>query len=121
MSDHGVGMPSVYSIYDFYQIEIYLPAFFIIVNDRKNISYEEQYKYMNENQQTFITAFDIYNTIGNFIYGDEYFHIPNKTLENNTIKSPLGISLFYKINQKERYANSKKYRDYSRLPLSVCK
>ena len=121
LSDHGVGMPSVYSIYDFYQIEWHLPAFFIIINDRKNISYEHQYKYINENQQTFITAFDIYNTIGNLIYGDDYINIPNKTLEQNTIKSPLGISLFNKINQKERYANSNKYRDYSGICISVCK
>ena len=121
LSDHGVGMPSVYSIYDFYQTEIHLPAFFIIINDRKNISYEQQYKYINENQQTFITAFDIYNTIGNLIYGDEYFHILNKTIEQNTIKSPLGTSLFNKINQNERYANSKKYTDYSGLSISVCK
>lgn len=121
LSDHGVGMPSVYSIYDFYQTEIHLPAFFIIVNDRKNISIEQQYKYINENQQTFITAFDIYNTIGNLIYGDEYFYIPNKTIEQNTIKSPLGTSLFNKINPKERYANSKKYTDYSGICISVCK
>ena len=120
-SDHGVSMPSIYSIYDFYQIEIHLPAFFIIVNDRKNITYENQYKYINQNQQTFITAFDIYNTIGHLIYGDEYIHIPNKTFEQNTIKSSLGISLFNKINQKERLANSKKYIDYSKLSTSICK
>ena len=83
--------------------------------------YEQQYKYINENQQTFITAFDIYNTIGNLIYGDEYIHIPNKTIEQNSIKSPLGTSLFNKINQKKRYANSKKYTDYSGLSISVCK
>ena len=59
VSDHGVGMPSIYYLYDFYQIEIHLPAFFLLVNDRKNINHEEQYKYMNENQQNFITAFDI--------------------------------------------------------------
>ena len=119
LSDHGVGMPSIYYLYDFYQTEIHLPAFFLIINDRKNISYEEQYKYINKNQQTFITAFDIYNTIENLIYGDEYTYIYNKTLEKDTSKSPLGISLFDKINQKDRYPS--KYNDYSGLSLSVCK
>ena len=86
LSDHGVSLPSIYYLYDFYQTEIHLPAFFLIINDRKNISYEEQYKYLNKNQQTFITAFDIYNTIENIIYGDEYFYIVNKTLEKDTSK-----------------------------------
>ena len=70
ISDHGVGMPSIYYFYDFYSTEAHLPSFFIIINDRKNLTYEEQYKFIQENQQTFITAFDIYNTIGNIIYGD---------------------------------------------------
>ena len=118
LSDHGVGMPSIYYLYDFYKIEINLPVFFIIINDRKNITYEEQYKYMNENQQTFITAFDIYNTIENLIYGDEYLFISNKTLEKDTSKSKNGISLFNKINGKERHP--KKIYNYSKLNLGIC-
>ena len=118
LSDHGVGLPSLYYLYDFYQTEIHLPAFFLIINDRKNISYEEQYKYMHKNQQTFITAFDIYNTIENIIYGDEYIFVANKTSEKDTSKSPLGISLFDYINQKERYPS--KFKNYSDLYLAVC-
>ena len=45
LSDHGVGMPSIYYPYDFYKLEEQLPMLYIIVNDRKNISYEGQYKY----------------------------------------------------------------------------
>ena len=119
LSDHGVGMPSVYYLYDFYKIELHLPAFFIIINDRKNISYEIQYKFIQENQQAFITAFDIYNTIGNLIYGDQYINISNKTLENDSFKSELGISLFNKINPKERFP--KKYLNYSSMIKYVCK
>ena len=48
---------------------------YIIVNDRKNISYDMQYKYMLENQQTLITAYDIYKTIGNLIFGNKYIYI----------------------------------------------
>ena len=55
-------MPSIYYLYDFYQIEGQLPMLYIIVNDRNNTYYEKQYKYMQENQQHLITAFDIYNT-----------------------------------------------------------
>ena len=118
LSDHGAGMPSVYYLYDFYRIELHLPAFFIIINDRKNISYEIQYKFIQENQQTFITAFDIYNTIGNLIYGDQYINILNKTLEIDSFKSALGISLFNKINSKERFP--KKYLNYSTINKYVC-
>ena len=46
----------------FFQIEMRLPILFILINDRKNITYESQYKYLNKNQQTFIIGFDIYNT-----------------------------------------------------------
>ena len=118
LSDHGVGMPSVYYLYDFYKIELHLPSFFIIINDRKNISYERQYKFIQENQQTFITAFDIYNTLGNLIYGDQYINISNKTLEKDSSKSDLGISLFNKINPKERFPE--KYFNYSSIAMDVC-
>ena len=119
LSDHGVGMPSIYYIYDFYRREMHLPSFFIIINDRKNISYESQYRYIQQNQQIFITAFDIYNTIGNLIYGDKYVDIPNKTLEIDSFKSKLGISLFNKINSKERFPD--KYYNYSSISLRVCR
>jgi len=102
MSDHGVGMPSIYYPYDFYKLEEFLPMLYMIINDRENISYEEQYKYLNENQQAFISSYDIYNTIGNLIFGDEYYIIKNKTEENDTPKSRYGTSLFDKINQKIR-------------------
>ena len=63
VSDHGCAMPSLYYMNDFYQIESYLPMLYMIVNDRKDIRNYEQYKYIYENQQNVITAFDIYNTI----------------------------------------------------------
>ena len=118
LSDHGIGMPSIYYIYDFYLTEMHLPSFFIITNDRKNLTYEEQYKLILENQQTFITAFDIYNTIGNIIYGDKYINIPNKTSNMDSSKSPFGISLFNKINPKER--SPKNYTSYSGMNVNVC-
>jgi hypothetical protein len=114
LSDHGCGMPSIYYSYDFYRKEIDLPMLFIIINDRKNKTYEEQYKYIYENQQILITSFDIYNTIGNLAFGNNYDYIKNKTNFTDTTKSPNGISLFNKINSKERFP--KKYEKFKMFP-----
>ena len=119
LSDHGVKMPSIYYPYDFYRIEGQLPMLYMIINDRKNISYDEQYKYIYENQQTFITAYDIYNTIGNLIFGDEYNNIKNKTVYHDTPKSQYGKSLFDKINQKAR--NPQFYKNIGPMKKLACK
>ena len=79
-----------------------------MINDRKNISYEEQYKHIQENQQNFITSYDIYNTLGNVIYGNQYKNIKYISNKNNTCKSIHGISLFDKIDSKKR--NPKKFQ-----------
>ena len=109
LSDHGVGLQSIYYMFDFYLFESVLPMLYIIINDRKNISYETQYYYLQQNQQTFITAFDIYNTVNHLLYGDNYKYILNLTDENPTPKSSLGTSLFEKIDQKFR--KSKNYEN----------
>ena len=93
-------MPSIYYLFNFYKIEICFPMLYMIINDRKSISYERQYKYIFENQQNFITAYDIYNTIGNIILGENYIQIDNKTSEKDTLKSREGKSLFTEINKK---------------------
>ena len=115
VSDHGSGIPSVYYLYDFFKIEIRLPMLFIIINDRKNIDYNQQYFNIHENQQTFITAYDIYNTISNIIHGDNYVNIENKTNIHDTPKSPNGTSLFEKINAKERKPNK-----YHEMENNIC-
>lgn len=114
MSDHGVVLPSIYYFVDFYQIEASLPMLFMIINDKKNCTYSEQYNYIYQNQQTFITAYDIYNTILNLIYGKAYNSF-NKTTLYHIPKSPFGSSLFLKINQKSR--NPLKY---SGMEKSIC-
>ena len=103
LSDHGVSMPSIYYAFDFYPIEINLPMLFILINDRKNISYEQQYNDINKNQQSLITGFDIYNTFGNLAFGDKYFYFKNKSSLIETPKTENGISLLYKINSKKRF------------------
>ena len=109
LSDHGTAAPSPYYITNFYQIERHLPMLYIICNDRKNISYDRQYQYIHKNQQILITGYDIYNTIGNLIFGDKYNIIPNKTKIYDTPKTNLGISLFNEINPKTR--TPKKYKN----------
>ena len=60
-------------------MESELPMLYVIINDRKNIGYHEQYFYIQENQQNFITDYDIYNTINHLLYGDKYKYIFNLT------------------------------------------
>ena len=115
VSDHGVGIQSLYYAFEFYTIENYLPLLYIIINDRKETSYAKQYSYMRENQQTFITAYDIYNTINHLLYGDKFKYILNLTDENPTPKSPLGTSLFEKIDQKLR-----KSQNYEFMSHKIC-
>lgn len=115
LSDHGVIMPSVYYLYDFYKKEMGLPMLYIIINDRKNYNYNEQYHYIYENQQTFITAFDIYNTINHILYGDKYISIQNKTDLLDTPKSSLGESLFRNITKKPRT-----FINYELLKYNLC-
>ena len=120
ISDHGAGLPSIYYIDSFYKIEAELPMFYIFVSDKKNFSYEKQYKYMHENQQNFITAFDFYNTLSNIIFGDTYKYIRNKTPKKDTCKSPYGESLFNKINN-ENDRHPKYFNKLSKMSLKVCK
>ena len=115
LSDHGVGIQSIYYAFEFYSIENDLPMLYMIFNDRKNITNDEQYYYLRLNQQAFITAFDIYNTINHLLYGDKYKYIYNLTDENPTPKSPLGISLFEKIDQKFR-----KSKNYEFMSHNIC-
>ena len=93
LSDHGCPMPSVYYFNDFFKIDKNLPMLYILIADKKKISYNNQYKNIYQNQQKFITAYDIYNTIIYLIYGKKY-------TKKNIPKSKLGKNLFSKISPK---------------------
>jgi len=75
--------------------------------------------YIHENQQTFISSYDIYNTIGNLIFGDKYKIIKNKTENKDTPKSQYGQSLFDKIDQKIR--TPKFYSSIGVMADYICK
>ena len=115
LSDHGTALPSPYYASYFYSYERFLPMLYIICNDRKNISYNEQYKYIYKNQQILITGYDIYNTIANLLYGNKYELIQNKSDIQDTPKSKYGQSLFNKINSKNRFP-----RNYNNMSLDIC-
>ena len=112
LSDHGLGIQSLFYIFEFYKIENELPMLYIIINDRKNISYYEQYSYLQKNQQILITAYDIYNTINHLLYGDKYKYIFNMTDEIPTPKSSLGISLLDEIDGKSRKAKNYEFMNH---------
>ena len=115
LSDHGTAMPSPYYMSYFYQYERFLPMLYIICNDRKDISYNKQYQYIYKNQQILITAYDIYNTVANLLYGDKYELIINKTKDKDTPKSRYGQSLFNEINSKNRFP-----KNYNNMSLDIC-
>ena len=100
---------------EFFKYEYLLPMLYIIINDRKNTTYNEQYYNIQQNQQTLVTAYDIYNTINNLLYGDNYTNIQNLTDEEGTPKSSLGKSLLEKIDAK--YRNPK---NYDNMDKHVC-
>ena len=79
------------------------------------MSYNEQYYYIQKNQQTFITAYDFYNTIGYLSYGDNYKNIKNKTIEQDTFKSSLGESIFNYIDPMKRHP-----KNYESMDTNVC-
>ena len=119
LSDHGTAMPSPYYMNNFYVKERNLPMLYIICNDRKNSSYNEQYQYIYKNQQTLITGYDIYNTIGNLLYGDNYKNIKNKTDLKDTPKSKYGISLLKEIKSKDRKPTN--YNDkVNKMQSDIC-
>ena len=99
LSDHGCPMPSAYYFNDFFQFERHLPMLFIFTSDKEDQNYTQQYFNIYENQQKFITAYDIYNTLCFLMLGNSYFNNNDKKI-NYIFKSKYGFNLFESINQK---------------------
>ena len=97
LSDHGCSLPSLYYFNDFFEFEKYLPMLYIMAQIKDGEEYLEQYQNIYENQQQFITAYDIYNTICYLILGNDYFKFSESDSEH-IYKSKLGINLFEPIN-----------------------
>ena len=59
LSDQGVGLESIYyTWFKFIGLEADLPMLYIIINDLKNVKYQEQYFHIHKNH---ITGYGIYN------------------------------------------------------------
>ena len=87
--DHGFALMGLYELLkpNDWKIEKSLPILFIIVSDKKNQTYDEQYSEIYKNQQILITPFDIYYTIRNLLYGEQYMKdLPfTSTIEGQSI------------------------------------
>jgi hypothetical protein len=100
-SDHGMHINGPLYLFDsqdfFYERTLAL-LFLIIPNDEK-LYKDNLYEKIKSNQQTFVTPFDIYNTLVHLAYGDL-----NKKYFKNSVS--YGKSLFTEINYKERFCQS---------------
>ena len=101
-SDHGQhlnGPLYLFDSQDFY-IERSLPTLFMIIPNEEELYNNNFYETIKSNQQTFITPFDIYNTL---------IYLANKETYNN-IRVPYGDSLFKEFDYKKRYCQSSLYQ-----------
>jgi hypothetical protein len=115
LSDHGSTMPSIYYFNNFHIYEEVFPMLYVLSYDKKNLTYNEQYKYIHQNQQKLITALDIYNTIGYLAYGSIYKKIKDKEKSyEDTPKTKFGKSIFTKIDSK------RKPSDYKGMKEDIC-
>ena len=98
VSDHGNGMPSIYNVFKSkdYEYENVLGLFLIFTHGYKN---ETGIKNLENNQQVFVTPYDIHDTLIDIIYDDK----------NKTVASRNGDSLFLEVKSMER--NCEKYSD----------
>ena len=100
-SDHGQHLNGPFYLLDSedFNIERALPTLFLILPNNNILYKNDKYEQIKSNQQTFITPFDIYNTLVHIAYGDNYDNLKEKYCS-------YGKSLLNEINYKERYCNS---------------
>ena len=114
-SDHGMhinGPLYLFDSQDFFFERTLATLFLIIPNDE--ILYKDNlYEKMKSNQQTFVTPFDIYNTLIYLAVGEmnEYYF-------NYSI--PFGDSLFNKLNYKNRFCQSPIYDSQINIKYCSC-
>ena len=113
-SDHGQhlnGPLYLTGSYD-YLYELVLPTLFLIIPNDNRLYKNNIYKKMKDNQQIFITAFDIHDTLIDLAFGNN-----NKMFKK--FKSKYGNSLFQELNYRIRYCESPNYK--SQINLRRCK
>ena len=121
-ADHGHSILVLYKFLEALdqQIELHNPLLLFILSDNKKKTYEEQYGNIYQNQQTFITTYDIYHTLKDILYRKDE-EITIKGLEEKGEKFEykkhyLGTSLFRYIDPLER-----KCSNYIDIDECICK
>ena len=112
-SDHGQhlnGPLYLFNSQDFYY-ERTLPGLFLILPNDEKLYKNNLYENIKSNQQTFITGFDIYNTLIHLAFGENMQKV-------NKYKVKYGESLFKKINYTNRYCESEIFE--SQIPNHIC-
>ena len=103
VSDHGNQKNGIYNILNNYEFELEKKmGIFILLLNGNNKKFE---KNLINNQQIFLTPYDIHDTLIHIIYGDNNDGFKNTYSVNNK-----GNSVFLEINENER--KWKKYDDW---------
>ena len=115
-SDHGQHLNGPLYLFDSQDFiyEKTLPALFIMLPNDEKLYKDNLFEKMKSNQQTFITAFDIYNTLIYLSSGDN-----KEEYERNKIS--FGGSLFIELNYEERYCQSPMYKPQLEKFICRCK
>ena len=110
-ADHGFFLMGVYKLINSkdFPIEKDLPLLFVIVPDKRNFTYEQQYSEIIKNQQILVTPFDIFYTLRYIIYDEKYKLSPLNGNKDD------GECLFKYINPKERIC-----KKYQQIDKSTC-
>ena len=110
-SDHGQHLngPLYLLQSEDFEIEKTLPCLFLILSNNEKLYKNNLYEIIKANQQVFITPFDIYNTLINFAFGNNTFLVK----KNSNV---YGSSLFFKINYKIRFCQSRIFES----PIDIC-
>ena len=114
-SDHGMQLNGPLYLMDSqdFNYERNLPTLFLLVPNDKKLYRNDFFEIIKSNQQTLITAYDIYNTLINLASGE------NKE-EYKINKVSYGESLFSRLNYKKRYCESSIYEELQ-IPKNVCR
>ena len=110
VSDHGNGMYGLYRDIqaDDFLFERTLAFWFVILHNFKN---EEEIKNLEENQQTLLTPYDIFDTMSDIIFNEENMDVHTRL--------DLGKSVFRKIDAKNR--NCMKYTEWPLDEMCHCR
>ena len=114
MSDHGLHLPGPWNLINSedFRIEKTLGTCMIMVPNESKLYESGVYDTLWDNQQIFITPYDIHNTLVHLAFGEDDV--------NTTAYSKHGQSLIRKMNYSERYCESD-VLNLTELAINDCK